>query len=93
VLLSHLVLFGYVYPDEARCIPPDVMGDLLERLAGEAPPPLDRPVRTCRGTLLSREQYLPDLARGWRDARLPPTGSMSAEAVDRWTEAIRSRCG
>jgi hypothetical protein len=90
VLLSHLVLFGYVYPDEAGCIPPIVMSVLLERLA-EAPSPVDPCARTCRGTLLSREQYLPDLARGWRDARLPPTGSMSAEAVDRWTEAIRSR--
>jgi hypothetical protein len=91
VLLSHLVLFGYVYPDEAGCVPQGVIGPLLERLAGEAHPPVDPEGRTCRGTLLSREQYLPDLARGWRDARLPPTGSMSAEAVHRWTEAIRAR--
>jgi hypothetical protein len=91
VLLSHLVLFGYVYPDECGCIPPSVMGLLLERMVAEVPPPLDPCARTCRGTLLSREQYLPDLTRGWRDARLPPTGSMSAEAVDRWTKAIRTR--
>jgi hypothetical protein len=44
--------------------------------------------RVCRGTFLSREQYLPDLARGWQDARLPPTGSMSSEAIALWTDAI-----
>jgi hypothetical protein len=44
--------------------------------------------RVCRGTMLSREQYLPDLMRGWRDARLPPTGSMSVEAIALWTDAI-----
>jgi hypothetical protein len=38
--------------------------------------------------MLSREQYLPDLMRGWRDARLPPTGSMSIEAIALWTSAI-----
>jgi hypothetical protein len=91
VLLAHLVLFGYVYPDEAACVPPTVMRSLLERLAGEAPSDRNPGGRTCRGTLLSREQYLPDLGRGWRDARLPPIGSMSAEAVDRWTAAIRAR--
>jgi hypothetical protein len=89
VLLAHLVLFSYVYPDEAECVPPGVIGVLLERAASEAPGAVDPLARTCRGTLLSREQYLPDLARGWRDARLPPTGTMSAEAVLRWTEAIR----
>jgi hypothetical protein len=91
VLLSHLVLFGYVFPDEAGCVPADVMGVLLARLASEGLPSVDMGARTCRGTLLSREQYLPDLTRGWHDARLAPSGAMSAEAVHRWTEAIRSR--
>ncbi len=89
VLLSHLVLFSYVFPDEARQVPPEVVGALLERLRQEPPP--DGRERVCRGTLLSREQYLPDLARGWRDARLPPTGTMSPTAVSLWTEAIRKR--
>jgi hypothetical protein len=89
VLLSHLVLFGYVFPDEARSVPSWVLDALVERLGAEHLPGSSE--RTCRGTLLSREQYLPDLARGWRDARLPPTGTMSRDAVDKWTHAIAKR--
>jgi hypothetical protein len=89
VLLSHLVLFGYVFPDEARSVPSWVLDALVERLGGEHLAGSGE--RTCRGTLLSREQYLPDLARGWRDARLPPTGTMSPDAVEIWTDAIRRR--
>jgi hypothetical protein len=89
VLFAHVVLFGYVYPDEAARIPEWV----VERLAARSSVSRsDRSAkRLCRGTLLSREQYLPDLARGWRDARLPPTGTMSDEAVALWTNAIASR--
>jgi hypothetical protein len=43
----------------------------------------------CRGTLLSREQYLWDIAHGWKDARLPPTGHMSKGDIAIWTKAIR----
>jgi hypothetical protein len=54
VLLSHLVLFAFVYPTEANNIP---MRELTGRLDAEtaAPPATDR---VCRGTLLSRAQYL-----------------------------------
>jgi hypothetical protein len=84
VLFAHLVLFGYVFPCEAGRIPRWVMDELSARIrsAGEAED------RVCRGTFLSREQYLPDLARGWQDARLPPTGSMSSDAIALWTDAI-----
>ena len=45
--------------------------------------------RVCRGTLLSRSQYLVDLERwGFEDARLEPRGSMSKQEIDRWTAAI-----
>jgi hypothetical protein len=88
VLLSHLVLFGFIYPAERARIPAWVMNRLLERLAEEvhaAPPPDD----VCRGTLVSREQYLHDVHReGYVDARLEPVGSMSAEEVAIWTDAI-----
>jgi hypothetical protein len=90
VLFAHLVLFGYVFPDEADRIPRWVMRELsarLQRERGQA----DEADRVCRGTLLSREQYLPDLARGWRDARLEPGGTMSADAVAIWTDAIQRR--
>jgi hypothetical protein len=90
VLLSHLVLFGYVYPAEAARIPDRILDGLVARLRRErgglrekdASPPV------CRGPLLSREQYLPDMSRGWRDGRLPPTGSMSPEDIALWTRAI-----
>jgi hypothetical protein len=84
VLQAHLILFAYIYPSEAHRIPRWVVDELSERARrGTA-----ASERICRGTLLSREQYLPDLARGWKDARLPPHGSMSTEAIARWTDAI-----
>jgi hypothetical protein len=84
VLFAHLVLFGYVFPGETERIPRWVMDELSARVQAD----VSDDARICRGTMLSREQYLPDLTRGWRDARLRPTGSMSTEAVALWTEAI-----
>lgn len=88
VLLSHLILFGFIYPSERDRIPRAVMGRLLEGLKEEteSPPPA---ARICRGTLLSRAQYLVDTeAWGYEDARLYPRGQMTAEEVTDWTEAI-----
>jgi hypothetical protein len=84
VLFAHLVLFGYVFPGETERIPRWVMDELSASTRTDA----GADSRICRGTMLSREQYLPDLMRGWRDARLPPTGSMSLEAIELWTSAI-----
>jgi hypothetical protein len=90
VLYAHVVLFGFVFPDESHRIPPWIMRELAERLDRDAALlPLGEHV--CKGTLLSREQYLPDLARGWSDARLPPVGTMSREAIAIWTAAIPKR--
>jgi hypothetical protein len=91
VLLSHLILFGFVYPAHRDLVPAWVMEELLKRLRRElrTPPPEDN---VCSGTLLSREQYLPDIEEwGYRDARLPPAGTMSAEDVVKWTGAIQDR--
>jgi hypothetical protein len=88
VLLSYLGLFGFVYPSERARIPAWVMAELIERLSRElcAPPP---PRRVCQGTLLSREQYLPDVGMwGFEDARLTVAGSMTVEEVAHWTRAI-----
>jgi hypothetical protein len=42
-----------------------------------------------QGTLISREQFLPDVAEwGYRDGRLPPTGNMTPEDIGEWTDAI-----
>jgi hypothetical protein len=70
VLLSHLILFGYIYPSERACIPSSVMDTLLDRVRCESQSP--RTVgRLCRGTLLSRVQYAIDVDRwGYQDARL-----------------------
>src|SRR5213080_137108 len=69
VLLSHLVLFGYIYPGERARIPLAVLEELIARLRNEAK--TAGPERLCRGTLLSRQQYLVDVREwGFRDARL-----------------------
>jgi hypothetical protein len=88
VLYSHLVLFGFIYPSERARVPLWVMEQLTGRLVSElrtAPPP--EPV--CQGTILSREQFLPDVERwGYIDARLLPLGYMTVEEAAAWTEAI-----
>jgi hypothetical protein len=89
VLLSQLILFGFIYPAEKERVPSWVMNKLLARLSveSEEPPP---PEKICRGTLLSRAQYLVDVHRaGYEDARLLPAGGcMTAEEIAMWTAAI-----
>jgi len=91
VLLAHLVLFGYIYPGERARIPGSVMDGLIARAEAEVwTPPQDEKV--CRGTILSREQFLLDIERwGYRDARLRPTGTMTPEDAERWTAAIHEK--
>jgi len=86
VLLSHLILFGFAYPDKRQNIPTWVMDELMRRLSVSRPN-LQNDV--CYGTLLSREQYLHDV-RAWnyRDGREQPQGLMTREQIDIWTNAI-----
>ena len=63
VLLSHLILFGFIYQTERDYIPRWVMQELIDRLQHEAHAPLGAE-RVCRGTLLSRAQYLVDIDGG-----------------------------
>jgi hypothetical protein len=90
VLLVHLVLYGFIFPSERSRVPLWVMRDLLERLETElAAPDAEEPV--CYGTLLSWSQYLGDVLGGsFRDARIRPFGTMSAEEVARWTAANKT---
>ncbi len=91
VLFSYLCLFGFVYPSERTRIPHWVMSALMERLEEElhTPPPDDR---ICQGTLISREQYLPDLEQwGFADARLTMSNAMTQEEIAEWTRAIRGK--
>jgi hypothetical protein len=90
VLLAHLILFSFIYPSERTRVPDWVLGELFRRQQderGQASP--SDPI--CRGTILSRAQYLIDIRhRGYRDARLRPEGSMTPEQIARWTEAIET---
>jgi hypothetical protein len=90
VLLSHLILFGFIYPGERTHIPDAVMQNLLRRLDRERRWPGETG-RVCDGTLLSRQQYLVDVTeRGYADGRLAPRGEMSAADIAHWTAAITS---
>lgn len=91
VLLSHLVMFGFIYPSERGKVPDWVMQELTRRLLHEtnSEPPMER---FCLGTLLSHMQYRSDLeCHGFKDARLLPKGTMTREEIDRWTSAFEKK--
>jgi hypothetical protein len=89
VLLSHLVVFRFVYPDQRDGVPPGVIDDLTRRLADQRQEPSNR---ICYGTLLSREQYLYDVEQlGYLDARVEPLGSMTRVETTIWTDAIENK--
>jgi hypothetical protein len=86
VLLSHLILYRFVYPSDRESIPVGVLQTLTDRLQEE-------PAGTenlCQGPLLSRTQYLVDTEeRGYIDPRVVPHGPMTEDQVARWTDAGR----
>jgi putative nucleotidyltransferase-like protein len=87
VLLSHLILFAYIFPSERGRIPPNMVDQLVQRWRDERSD--SSTGRVCRGTLLSREQYLPDIReRGFRDARLEGAQRLAPEDIAHWTNAI-----
>jgi len=89
VLLSHLILFGFVYPDKRENVPQWVMDELTRRLSVSRP---NLQSDVCYGTILSRQQYLHDIDRWkYRDARLRPEGPMSPEQIKIWTDAIETK--
>jgi hypothetical protein len=89
VLLSHLILFGYVYPAERQRVPAGIVDELLSRVRAE---PLPADERLCRGSLLSRAQYAVDVDDwGYTDARRGPHSTMSDDEVKQWTEAAPER--
>jgi hypothetical protein len=91
VLLAHLIMFGFVYPDKRQNVPGWVMEELIRRLTVSRPN-LQNDV--CYGTLLSREQYLHDIEHlGYADARVAPHGPMSPEEAEIWTAAIERERG
>lgn len=91
VLMTHLLLFGFAYPSEREKIPDWVMSELIDRLRVDlhVPPSNDR---VCRGTILSRSQYLVDIdVWGYTDGRLAPPCTMSPEDIAHWTAAIEGQ--
>jgi aminoglycoside-2''-adenylyltransferase len=85
VLLAHLMLFLYVYPDAHAQVPAHVLDELWRRRVVPAP----GGDRVCRGTLLSRTQYLVDVhGWGYADARLAPHGNMTEDEIVAWTAPI-----
>jgi hypothetical protein len=87
VLLAQLTLFGFIYPSARSRVPSWLMRELIDRLVAETDAP-DAEDPVCYGTLLSWSQYLGDVFGGnFRDARIRPYGSLTAEEVARWTSA------
>jgi hypothetical protein len=69
VLLGQLITFRFAFPSDKEQVPSWVMKELTARLARQEDQPAARE-RICRGTLLSRQQYLIEVnEHGYRDAR------------------------
>lgn len=89
VLLSHVLLFGYVYPGERDSIPADVVLELLTRWVseevGDAAGAADASEEgLCRGPMLSRWQYRVDIdVWGYEDARVKPHGLLTDAQAQR----------
>jgi hypothetical protein len=80
ILFAHLVLFDFIYPGERHRVPRQVVNELMDRLRDE--PEQSKDPTLCQGTLLDLQ------ALGMKDARLQPTGTMTADEIARWTAAI-----
>ena len=88
VLLSHLILFAFIYPGERSLVPSSLVKELVNRMLAELDVPT-RDSKVCQGTLLSRAQYLVDVDEwGYEDARLEPRGTMSGDQIADWTAGI-----
>lgn len=84
VLLSHLVLFNYIFPNERQPVPAWVFNGLLDRarLDGHGAPPGPS---WCRGPLLAAREYRIDVREwGYRDPRLPPAGQLTSDEIAQW---------
>jgi hypothetical protein len=89
VLLSHLVLFNYIYPGEQDAVPQGIMDRMVSRLKHVRVPGTER---LCRGTLLSRLQYLEDVEQwGYADARTARKVPMNEIELRLWTAAAREQ--
>ncbi len=98
VLAAHLVLYAFSYPHDRDAVPSSVWAWLSERVRDLELGSLgESGTKLCRGTLLSRTQYLPDVDLwGYRDARTEevpgysPPVAMRVEAFARHETAPAS---
>jgi hypothetical protein len=67
------------------------MAELTRRLQRETVSvPVVDPSPICRGPILSRAQYLPDIeGRGYRDVRLTHESAMNEDDIQLWTDGIK----
>jgi hypothetical protein len=73
VLLAHLLLFGYAYPNDQDCIPAWVTASLQAAIARE--PHANADGKVCRGTFLAQRSYGTALKDwGYADGRLESQG-------------------
>ena len=81
VLLVHLITFRFAFPRDKDQVPGWVMRDMIRRLVlQEAEPPAEDAL--CRGTLLSRQQYLHETnVEGYQDAREIETEGWTGDAA------------
>jgi hypothetical protein len=88
VLLNHVILFRFIYPGERDRVPAWVVRELCGRVEADVDGGA-ADARVCRGTILSRGQYLVDIDDwGYRDARLAPMGAMTRGQIAHWTAGI-----
>lgn len=71
VLFAHLTLYLFSYPHDRAAVPEWVWATLMDRAGGLRSVGDADDGKVCRGTLLSRTQYMPDVGLwGYRDARV-----------------------
>lgn len=89
ILFVHIMLFGFVYPSHQRsCVPLEIMTKLTDHWITDSTS-AEHAERECRGTLLSRAQYLTDIFKwGYQDARLKQQ-HMTDEQIGKWTVSIQ----
>jgi hypothetical protein len=84
-LYAHVVMFGFIYPDDRAQVPAWVIDELTSRIADEK---ANTREKVCYGTIVSRQQYLKDVNEwGYADARRVD-GVMSDEDIALWTAGI-----
>ncbi|HEX4385980.1 MAG TPA: hypothetical protein VH083_23645 [Myxococcales bacterium] len=79
ILLVHLITFRFSFPSDKEQVPGWVMRELIQRMEKAEAGKL-RSEKICRGTLLSRQQYLHETnVLGYRDSRETETAGWTGD--------------